>query len=315
MNRKIIFDTDIGVDDAFALAYAAKTQTILGITTVFGNVPVGQAVKNAKLFAQQIGLDAPVFRGCSRPLGLAQISNSAKVHGSDGLGDVLSNPFDDQADNAVSFIIDTIKSQPGEVTLVAIGPLTNIAMAINLAPEIIPLVKEVVIMGGAFGTHGHAGNVSPQSEFNIWKDPHAADQVLSSALPVVVLPLDVTHEVLISGEEIRQLNVPILTQISQGYLKYSLEREGFEGMALHDTLTISWLNHPEFYTTVKSPVRVVTEGIALGQTLRRLTHLASRYDPFAECSEQTLCLQVNAPLVRQAFLNCLQQNLSDHLKG
>lgn len=307
--RKIIFDTDIGVDDAFALAYAAKTQNILGITTVFGNVPVGQAVKNAKLFAHQIGLKTPIFRGCSRPMGLAQVGNSAKVHGSDGLGDALSNPFDEQADNAVSFIIDTVKALPGEVTLVAIGPLTNIATAINLAPEIIPLVKEVVIMGGAFGTHGHAGNVSPQSEFNIWKDPHAADQVLSSALPVVVLPLDVTHEVLITGEDIRGLNVPILTQISKGYLKYSLEREGFEGMALHDTLTISWLNHPDLFTAVKTPVRVVTEGITLGQTLRKLTHLASRFNPFADCSEQTLCLEVDAEKVKQAFLDCLRQPL------
>lgn len=304
--RKIIFDTDIGVDDAFALAYAAKTQTILGITTVFGNVSVGQAVKNARLFSQQIGLKAPVFRGCSRPVGLAQVTNSALVHGSDGLGDALHNPFDEQADNAISFIIDTVKSLPGEVTLVAIGPLSNIATAINLAPEIIPLVKEVVIMGGAFGTHGHAGNVTPQSEFNIWKDPHAADLVLSSALPVVVLPLDVTHEVLITGEDIRQLNVPVLTQISKGYLQYSLEREGFEGMALHDTLTISWLNHPEFFSTVKSPVRVVTEGITLGQTLRRLTQLASRFNPFANCAEQTLCLEVDAQKVKQAFLASLQ---------
>lgn len=305
--RKLIFDTDIGVDDAFALAYAAKTQQVLGITTVFGNVPVGQAVKNAKLFSQQIGLDAPVYRGCSRPLGLLPMANSTRVHGDDGLGDVLTNPFDDRADNAIGFIIDTIKAHPGEVTLVAIGPLSNVATAINLAPEIVPLVKEVIIMGGAFGTHGHAGNVSPHSEFNIWKDPHAADQVLSSALPVVILPLDVTHEVLITGDEIRSLNVEVLSQISQGYLKYSLEREGFEGMALHDTLTIAWLNHPEHFTTVKSPLRVVTEGITLGQTLRRLTHLGSRFNPFVGCSEQTLCLEVDAGKVKAAFLESLQQ--------
>ncbi|WP_158780460.1 nucleoside hydrolase [Pantoea sp. BAV 3049] len=304
--RKIIFDTDIGVDDAFALAYASKTQDILGITTVFGNVAVGQAVKNAKLFSRQIGLNAPIFRGCSRPLGLSQVTNAATVHGDDGLGDALANPFDEEADNAVSFIIDTVKSLPGEVTLVAIGPLTNIATAINIAPEIIPLVKELVIMGGAFGTHGHAGNVTPHSEFNIWKDPHAADQVLSSALPVVVLPLDVTHEVLITGEEIRGLNLPVLEAISKGYLRYSLEKEGFEGMALHDTLTISWLNHPEFFTTVESPVRVVSEGITLGQTLRQLTHLASRFNPFSGCHKQTLCLEVQADKVKAAFLECLR---------
>jgi inosine-uridine nucleoside N-ribohydrolase len=306
--RTIIFDTDIGVDDAFALAYAAKTQTILGITTVFGNVPVDQAVKNARLFSQQIGLDVPIFRGCSRPLALSPMVNSTTVHGGDGLGDVLTNPFDGQADNAISFIIDSVKAHPGEITLVAIGPLTNIATAINLAPEIIPLVKELVIMGGAFGTNGHAGNVTPHSEFNIWKDPHAADQVFASALPLVILPLDVTHEVLITGEEIRALNVPVLTSISKGYLKYSLEREGFEGMALHDTLTLSWLSHPELFTTVNAPVRVVTEGITLGQTVRKTTELASRFNPYQHCRAQTLCLEVDAEKVKQAFLSCLRQS-------
>lgn len=304
--RKIILDTDIGVDDAFALAYAAKTQNILGITTVFGNVPVAQAVKNAKLFCREIGLDVPILRGCSRPLALPLHANATDVHGGDGLGDVLDNPFDDRAGNAVDFIIETVRAQPGEITLVAIGPLTNLACAMNQAPDIIPLVKEVIIMGGAFGTHGHAGNVTPHSEFNIWKDPHAADQLLSSALPVVILPLDVTHEVQISGEDIRELNQPVLTAISQGYLRYSLEKEGFEGMALHDTLTISWLNHPQWFTTVQSPVRVVTEGITLGQTLRKLTPLASRYDPFAHCRTQTLCLAVQATQVKQAFLHSLR---------
>lgn len=305
--RKIIFDTDIGVDDAFALAYAAKTQTILGITTVFGNVPVGQAVKNARLFSQQIGLDAPIFRGSSRPLALPPMLHSTTVHGGDGLGDALPNPFDDQAGDAVHFIIETIRAFPGEVTLVAIGPLTNIATAINLAPDIVPLIKEVVIMGGAFGTRGHAGNVTPHSEFNIWKDPHAADQVFASAMPVVILPLDVTHEVLITGEDIRSLNVPVLETISKGYLAYSQAREGFEGMALHDTLTISWLNHPDYFTVTPSPVRVVTEGITLGQTVRKTTKLASRFTPFAHCRDQTLCLEVDAERVKQAFLTCLRR--------
>lgn len=303
--RKIIFDTDIGVDDAFALAYAAKTQNILGITTVFGNVAVGQAVKNARLFSQQIGLDVPVFRGCSRPLALSQVTGAAKVHGSDGLGDVLENPFDDRAESAVEFIIDTVRAQPGEITLVAIGPLTNLAVAANLAPDIIPLVKEVVIMGGAFGTHGHAGNVTPHSEFNIWKDPHAADQVFSFAWPVVILPLDVIHQVLIGAEDIRSLNLPVLEAISQGYLRYSLQKEGFAGMALHDTLTISWLNHPTLFTTVQSPVRVVCEGITFGQTVRQLTQLASRFNPFAECPAQRLCLEVQAEAVKHAFLAAL----------
>ncbi|TKI05196.1 nucleoside hydrolase [Martelella alba] len=305
--REIIFDTDIGVDDAFALAYAARTQRILGITTVFGNVAVNQAVKNAKLFSREIGLSAPIFRGCSRPLALPYSAGEARVHGGDGLGGVLDNPFDEQAPGAVDFIIETVKARPGAVTLVCIGPLTNLATAINLAPEIIALFREVVIMGGAFATDGHAGNVTPHSEFNIWKDPHAADQVFTADLPVTVLPLDVTHNVLITGEELRALNQPLLEAISAGYMAYSLEREGFEGMALHDTLTISWLIRPDAFRTVKSPVRAVTEGIALGQTLRRVTSLASRVDPYQGCRAHTLCLGVDAAQVKADFFQALRR--------
>lgn len=149
--RTLIFDTDIGVDDAFALAYAARTQRLLGITTVFGNVAVGQAVKNARLFCEKMQIDAPVYRGCSRPLALTP-SEPAKLHGEDGLGDAFANAHSDAAPGAVQFIIDSVRAQPHEITLVAIGPLTNIASAINQAPDIIPLVKELAIMGGAFGT-------------------------------------------------------------------------------------------------------------------------------------------------------------------
>ncbi|MEG3127577.1 nucleoside hydrolase [Pantoea cypripedii] len=303
--RTLIFDTDIGVDDAFALAYAARTQHLLGITTVFGNVAVGQAVKNARLFCEKMGIDAPVYRGCSRPLALAP-SAPARLHGEDGLGDAFTNPHSDQAPSAVQFIIDSVRARPHAITLVAIGPLTNIASAINQAPDIIPLVKELVIMGGAFGTDGHSGNVTPFAEFNIWKDPHAADQVLASQLPVVVVPLDVTHKVLITGAEVRQLNQPVLSAICRPYLAYSLEKEGFDGMALHDTLTLSWLALPHAFHLTEAPVWVVTEGISSGQTLRRLNALASRHDPFAGLRAQRLCLGVEADAVRQHFFATLQ---------
>ncbi|MFH8135972.1 nucleoside hydrolase [Pantoea osteomyelitidis] len=303
--RTLIFDTDIGVDDAFALACAARTQNILGITTVFGNVEVGQAVKNARLFCDKMAIDAPVYRGCSRPLALAATS-PAKLHGEDGLGDAFENSWSDSAPGAVQFIIDSVRAQPHEITLVAIGPLTNIASAINQAPDIIPLVKELVMMGGAFGTDGHAGNVTPFSEFNIWKDPHAADQVLASMLPVVILPLDVTHKVLITGKEVCQLNQPVLSAICRLYLAHSQQKEGFNGMALHDTLTLSYLCQPDAFQVVNAPVRVITEGISRGQTVRRVTSLASRENPFAGCRAQTLCLGVDAEAVRAHFFATLQ---------
>nr|MBA2817332.1 Pyrimidine-specific ribonucleoside hydrolase RihB [Candidatus Pantoea persica] len=149
-----------------------------------------------------------------------------KLRGEDGLGDAFANAYDETAPDAVSFIIDSVRAQPHTITLVAIGPLTNIASAINQAPNIIPLVKELVIMGGAFRTDGHSRNVTPFAEFNIWKDPHAADQVLSSALKVVVMPLDVTHKVFISGEEVRQFGQPVLNAIVRPYLAYSLQERG-----------------------------------------------------------------------------------------
>jgi len=302
--RTLIFDTDIGVDDAFALAYAARTQRLLGITTVFGNVAVGQAVKNARLFCEKMQIDAPVYRGCSRPLALTP-SEPAKLHGEDGLGDAFTNPYSDIAPGAVQFIIDSVRAQPHKITLVAIGPLTNTASAINQAPDIIPLVKELVIMGGAFGTDGHSGNVTPFAEFNIWKDPHAADQVLSSALKVVVMPLDVTHKVLISGEEVHQLNQPVLSAIVRPYLAYSLQKEGFDGMALHDTLAIAWLCQPEAFQLAHGPLRVITEGIARGQTVRKLGALASREDPFRDLPAQRVALGVDAALVRDHFFRTL----------
>ena len=302
--RTLIFDTDIGVDDAFALACAARTQHLLGITTVFGNVAVGQAVKNARLFCQKMAIDAAVYRGCARPLAQAP-SAPATLHGQDGLGDVFENSCSDQAPGAVQFIIDSVRAQPHQITLVAIGPLTNIASAINQAPDIIPLVKELVIMGGAFGTGGHSGNVTPFSEFNIWKDPHAADQVLTSALNVVVIPLDVTHKVLITGEEVQRLNQPVQSAICRPYLAYSLAKEGFNGMALHDTLAVAWLSLPEAFTLAESPLRVITEGIACGQTVRRLSALASRHDPFAGLPAQRIALGVDADAVRAHFFNTL----------
>lgn len=305
--EKVIFDTDIGVDDAFALAYAAQSVDILGITTVFGNVPVAQAVSNARLFSQKINLDVPIYRGCSRPLAHQPTVPAWAVHGKDGLGGVFDNPWSGAAENAIEFIIRSVRAHPDALTIVAIGPLTNIATAINQAPDIIPQIKQLVMMGGAFGSHGHAGNVTPFAEFNIWKDPHAADQVLCSGIPVVMLPLDVTLEVQLSSDEIRSLNHPVLSAISQGYMEYALQKEGIAGMALHDTLTIAYLNHPQWFGVTESPVHVVTDRVSRGQTLRQLQSPASMDDPFAGCPRHKLCLTVAAEKVKAHFLTTLRR--------
>ncbi|ATZ13088.1 nucleoside hydrolase [Erwinia amylovora] len=302
--QKIIFDTDIGVDDAFALTYAAQSVDIIGITTVFGNVPVAQAVSNARLCSHKIGLNVPVYRGCSRPLVHPPTPPACAIHGEDGFGDVFDNPWNGAAGNAVDFIINSVRNNPDALTLVAVGPLTNIALAINQAPDIVPQIKQLVMMGGAFGTHGHGGNITPFAEWNTWRDPHAADQVLNSTLPVVMIPLDVTLQVLVHGDEIRALNQPVLEAISRRYLQYNCENDGIAAIALHDTLTIAWLNHPEWFSVSESLVHVVTDGISRGQTLR---HPASRQNPFSTRLVKKLCLMVESQRVKQHFLNALQR--------
>lgn len=304
--QKIIFDTDIGVDDAFALTYAAQSVDIIGITTVFGNVPVAQAVSNARLCSHKMGLYIPVYRGCSRPLIHAPTPPACAIHGKDGFGDVFDNPWNGAAGNAIDFIINSVRHSPDALILVAAGPLTNIALAINQAPDIVPQIKQLVMMGGAFGTQGRSGNITPYAEWNMWRDPHAADQVLQSGLPIVMVPLDVTLEILVNSDEIRALNQPVLEAISRRYLQYSREKNGIPAIALHDTLTIAWLNHPEWFGTTESRVRVTPEGISRGQTLRQTEISAYPNEPCVSNRVQKLCLTVQAQRVKQHLLNTLQ---------
>ena len=232
--RKIIIDTDIGIDDAFALRYGSLLFDLIGITTVDGNVPVAMATKNAKFFCKIYDKNIPVYKGASRPLAANPTPPSFDIHGSDGLGQVYDNPCTADADNAVNYLIETVKNHPNEITVVAVGPLTNIAMALNLYPQFAIQVKELIIMGGAFGHHGHTGNMSNFAEFNVFKDPEAADLVLSSSAPITIVPLDVTNEVQITADEIQDTHDEFLINISKFYLNFSIKQKGFNGMAVHD---------------------------------------------------------------------------------
>lgn len=304
--EKIIIDTDIGVDDAFAVAYGAKYCDLLGITTVAGNIGVDQATKNAKFFTKLMGIDCPVCRGLSRPLVKEQTPPATHVHGNDGLGDAYDNPCDSNAPDAISFIIDTVMSHPHEVILAPIGPLTNIAIALNKEPRLAENIKRIVLMGGAFGTKGHAGNATPLAEFNIWKDPHAADQVFTSKVDVVVVPLDVTHQVNLTADEVASTHNEPLIKISQFYLNFNQQVEGFAGMCVHDALTIDYILHPESYTAKKAATRVVCGGISDGQTVMRTTKLGVDPNPFGqEIKEQTVLLDVNVANVKADLLSAL----------
>lgn len=304
MTKKIIIDTDIGVDDAFALRYATKLFDVIGFTTVNGNCLVDQATKNAKLFCEKYGLNIPVCRGVDRPLSIEKTYPTGDVHGKDGLGECYDNPFDDKAPDAIKFIIDSVMNNKNEVTLVAIGPLTNIAVAISICPEIVKYTK-LVIMGGAYGFDGFTGNVTNFAEFNIYKDPHAADQVFRSGMNITVIPLDVTYKVIITRDDVNSTKDKFLIDISDFYIKFTLREEGFEGMAVHDALTIAYLHDPTFFTTVKKPCRVLTEGIAMGQTVIPMSKMPIPHDVFKDMTPATICSDVDVKRVTKHLLDTL----------
>lgn len=196
MAHKIILDTDPGIDDAMAIFFAFQSPNIdvLGLTTVFGNVPVEMSARNAVTLCDLAGQDIPVTKGVGMPWVGPESTYAHFVHGADGFGEIDFPASDKPLDprSSAQFIVDTVRANPGEVTIVAIGPLGNLALALRLEPELPKLVKGVNIMGGAAFVRG---NVTPVAEANIWNDAHAADIVFSADWDLTMFGLDVTNNV------------------------------------------------------------------------------------------------------------------------
>lgn len=255
MTRKIIIDTDPGQDDAVAilLALASPELEVLGLTCVAGNVPLALTAKNARIVCELAGRpETPVFAGCDRPLARALVT-AEYVHGKTGLdGIALPDPtmaLHDQ--HAVDFLIDTLRAAPeGTITLCPLGPLTNIATALQRAPDIAPRIAEIVLMGGAYF---EVGNVTPAAEFNIYVDPEAAEIVFKSGVPLVVMPLDVTHKVLTTRARIegfRGLNSRVghaVASWTDFFERYDMAKYGSLGAPLHDPCVIAYLLRPDLF--------------------------------------------------------------------
>jgi purine nucleosidase len=204
--KRIVIDTDCGVDDAvaIAMALACPQLEVLGLTTVSGNVGVTQVTENVLRLLPVLGReDIPVYRGASRPL-IAQPQHAFGVHGSNGLGDVELPDTGKRTESAGApdGLLDLARKNPG-LTLVALGPLTNAAIALNLYPELEELLGEIVSMGGAVGR----GNVTPHAEFNYYADPESVQAVLDSKVPLTVVPWDAALKITHSEEEIRSLGL------------------------------------------------------------------------------------------------------------
>ena len=276
MTRKIIIDTDPGQDDAVAilLALASPELEVLGITCVAGNVPLPLTAKNARVVCELAGRrDMRVFAGCDRPL-MRPLVTAEYVHGKTGLDGIAlpdpTMPLQDQ--HAVDFIIETLRAEaPGTVTLCPLGPLTNIATAFRRAPEIISKVAEVVMMGGAYF---EVGNVTPAAEFNIYVDPQAADIVFKSGVPLVVMPLDVTHQALTTRpriETLRALGTPVghaVASWTDFFERFDMAKYGAEGAPLHDPCVIAYLLRPDLFTGRHVNVEIeTTSELTMGMTV------------------------------------------------
>lgn len=268
MARKIIIDTDPGQDDAVAilLALASPELEVLGITAVAGNVPLALTERNARIVVELAGrADVPVHAGCDAPLARKLVTAEA-VHGTTGLDGIpLRPPVTPLAEgHGVDFIIDTLRrEEPGTVTLVPIGPLTNIATAFDRAPDIVGRVQEIVIMGGAYF---EVGNVTPAAEFNIFVDPEAAAAVFGAGVPLTVLPLDVTHKALTSHEwvaAVRDLGTRVGEAVASWtdfYERHDRAKYETEGAPLHDPCAIAWLIRPDLFGGRRVNVEIETTG-------------------------------------------------------
>src|SRR6266852_1931755 len=272
---RIILDTDPGIDDALALflALASPEVQLEAVTTVSGNVHVDFTTRNALTLLELAGRrDIPVARGSDRPL-VRQAVIADYVHGHNGLGEVmLPNPERQPvSSHAVDVIIQKIMEAPGEITLVAIGPLTNLALAVRREPRIALLVREVVIMGGALRV---PGNVTPIAEFNIYADPHAAHIVLHAGWPIRLVTLDVTTKALFQREQAQELastGSPVARFIQQAvdsYLETFGHSRGLTAFQMHDPLCLAAAFQPELITWEPAYVDVELAGtLTSGETV------------------------------------------------
>ena len=254
--RKIIIDTDPGQDDAVAILLALASPgelDVLGVVAVAGNVPLKLTELNARKICELAGKpETKVYAGAIRPL-VRTLVTAEEVHGQTGLnGPDLPEPtMPLQAQHGVDFIIETLMAQPaGSVTLCPLGPLTNIALAMIREPRIVPRIREIVLMGGAYF---ECGNTTPSAEFNIYVDPHAADVVFRSGVPLTVMPLDVTHKALTTSSRVKAFRdlgnrAGLATaEMLDFFERFDESKYGTDGGPLHDPCVTAWLLKPELF--------------------------------------------------------------------
>jgi purine nucleosidase len=277
MPRPIIIDTDPGQDDAVAILLALASPAeleVLGIIAVAGNVPLALTQRNARIVCELAGRpQVPVYAGCARPMHRALVT-AEYIHGKTGLdGPVLPEPtMPLQPQHGVDYLIDTLRrAEAGGITLCTLGPLTNIGMALVKAPDIAPKIREIVMMGGAYF---EGGNTTPAAEFNIYVDPHAAELVLRSGIPLTIIPLDVSHKALTTKPRIARFRAlgtrcgRAVAEMLEFFERHDVEKYGADGGPLHDPGVIAYLLRPALYRGRRVNVAIETgSALTLGMTV------------------------------------------------
>jgi len=322
MLKKIVLDTDPGIDDAQAIAFAMAHPGIelLGLTSVFGNASIDVTTSNAVLLTELFGHPGlPVARGAGIPLVQDLLPPADFVHGADGLGnlDLPAPSGETLGESAAEYIVRLTSEHPGEITLVAVGPLTNIAQAVELDPMLPDRVSELIVMGG---TVDEPGNVTPLAEANFYNDPHAADQVLGQNWPVTVIGLDVTHQILLTDSDLAQLRDAggdvgkFLWESSRFYVDFYTSKGAASdapepSCAMHDASALVYAVRPDLFDRVSGGARVITEGMAAGQlALDRKRYDYARAD-WADRPDCFAAMQVRADEVKAEFIGTLVQRL------
>ncbi|MDN9008539.1 nucleoside hydrolase [Brevibacillus laterosporus] len=305
--KYVILDVDTGIDDALALAYAIQSPAlhVLGLTTSFGNHVVDITTENTLKVLEILGAtDIPVAKGAGKPLLRSPLkANATHIHGEDGIGNTyLPKPKAKEIDrHAADFIIEQVRKYPKQVTLITVASQTNLALAIMKDPEIVSLVKRVVIMGGAVTV---PGNVTPVAEANIYTDPEAAELVFQSGIPITLVGLDVTMQTLLTKEHThmwRESGTPVgkfLASCSEFYMDaYAKINPYLGGCALHDPLAVGVVIDPSFVQATPMYVSVDTEGSAsIGRTI------GDRRNPPKQSPNMDVCLQVDVNRFVSHFL-------------
>ncbi|MBY0756906.1 nucleoside hydrolase [Clostridium sardiniense] len=272
--RKVIIDCDPGIDDSLAIMLALNSEEldVLGITIVSGNVHGEKGAKNAlKILKKLNRLDVNVYIGEVNPI-KRELITAEDTHGEDGLGETFLEEVTEVSykEGAVDFIIESLKKED-DISIIALGPLTNIAMAIEREKEAMKNLKELVLMGGAFKSHG---NCSQVAEFNFWVDPHGAEKVFNELeKSITMVGLDVTRDIVLTPnyiEMIKQFNEPLgdlIVDITRFYVDFHWMQERTLGCVINDPLAVAYFIDRSLCTGEEYYVDIVTEGKAIGMSL------------------------------------------------